>query len=134
MAIPILFVQGGGKGVHDQWDQSLVDSLERELGAGYSMRYPRMPDEEEPRYPKWRAALLDQFRALDEGAILVGHSVGGTVLVHLLAEERPELEAGAIVLIAAPFIGAGGWPSDDIEPRDDLGARLPAGVPIFLYH
>jgi len=38
------------------------------------------------------------------------------------------------VLIAAPFIGNGGWKSEDIEPRPELAAHLPAGVPVFLYH
>lgn len=134
MTITILFVQGGGEGVHDQWDRKLVESLERELGAGYTVRYPRMPDEGDPRYSSWKPALVDELDALDDGTILVGHSVGGTVLIHLLAEERLALKPGAIVLIAAPFIGDGGWPGDEIQPRDDLAERLPADVPIFLYH
>ena len=41
---------------------------------------------------------------------------------------------GAIVLIAAPFLGEGGWPSDDWQPSATLGERLPGGVPIHLYH
>jgi predicted alpha/beta hydrolase family esterase len=134
MTIPILFVQGAGKGVHDEWDDKLVASLERELGTDYSVRYPRMPGEDDPRYMAWKAVLIDELERLDHGAILVGHSVGGTVLIHTLADERPTLKPGAIVLIAAPFIGDGGWPSDDIHPRKDLAERLPAGVPIFLYH
>jgi predicted alpha/beta hydrolase family esterase len=134
MPIPILFVQGAGKSVHDEWDNKLVDSLERELGTDFSIRYPRMPHEHEPRYPDWKAAVVDELQTLEPGAILVGHSVGGTVLLHTLADERPTLKFGAIVLIAAPFIGDGGWPSDDIHPRKDLAERLPAGVPIFLYH
>ena len=31
-------------------------------------------------------------------------------------------------------MGEGGWPSDAIEPVSDLGARLPPGVPVLLYH
>lgn len=41
----ILFIQGGGAGVHDEWDDKLVDSLRRELGDGPGVRYPRMPGE-----------------------------------------------------------------------------------------
>ena len=26
------------------------------------------------------------------------------------------------------------WPSEEIAPRADLGDRLPAGVPVLLYH
>jgi hypothetical protein len=39
----ILFIQGGGAGVHDEWDDKLVESLRRELGGGHEVRYPRMP-------------------------------------------------------------------------------------------
>jgi predicted alpha/beta hydrolase family esterase len=134
MTIPVLFVQGAGKAVHDEWDHVLVESLERELGAGYDVRYPRIPGEDEPRYAVWRAALLEQLATLEDGAILVGHSVGGTVLLNTLADERPARKPGAIVLVAAPFIGDGGWPSDDIHPRKDLADRLPAGVPVLLFH
>jgi hypothetical protein len=28
----ILFIQGGGEGVHEHWDDKLVESLERKLG------------------------------------------------------------------------------------------------------
>ena len=33
----VLFVQGGGKGVHDDWDSKLVESLRKELGQGYAI-------------------------------------------------------------------------------------------------
>jgi predicted alpha/beta hydrolase family esterase len=130
----ILFVQGGGEGVHDQWDNHLVDSLRGELGAGYEIRYPVMPDEADPKYPAWRHVLQKELAALDPGAVVVGHSVGGTILIHVLAESTPQSKLSAICLISAPFIGAGGWQTDDIDPRPDLAARLPRDVPIFLYH
>lgn len=130
----VLFVQGAGEAVHDRWDDKLVRSLERELGGGYAVLYPRMPDEADPRYRAWKSALLDQLDRLNDGAILIGHSVGGTILIHLLAERPPKPRLEAISLIAAPFIGAGGWPSDEMEPRRDFAERLPAGVPLFLYH
>jgi hypothetical protein len=71
---------------------------------------------------------------LRDGAILVGHSVGGTILVRMLAEPLSAREFGAIFLIAAPFVGDGGWSADDLELPPDLGARLPEGVPIHFYH
>ena len=130
----ILFVQGGGEDVHDQWDNKLVESLRRELGPGYEVRYPRMPDEADPRVAVWTNALQGEIATLKDGAIVVGHSLGGTILINVLAEHAPAVELGAIVLIAAPFIGHGGWEIDDIEPVSDLAGRLPAGVPVFLYH
>jgi len=130
----ILFVQGGGEGVHDEWDNKLVESIERNLGPDYEIRYPRMPNEADPSYARWKAALADEIAALDEGAFLIGHSVGGTILIHALAESPPERTIAGIFLIAAPFVGPGGWRSDDIEAKPDLGARLPPRTPISLYY
>jgi predicted alpha/beta hydrolase family esterase len=129
----VLFIQGAGEGTHDTWDDKLVQSLEHALGDGYTVLYPRMPNEADPRYAPWKAALSHAFAGLEDGAILVGHSMGGAILINVLAEQETKLELGAIALVAAPFIGEGGWPSDEITPRPDLGARLPAGVPVFLY-
>jgi len=130
----ILFVQGGGKDTHDAWDDKLVASLRRKLGADYEVLYPRMPNEDDPKYAEWKAAIGREVAKLDEGAILVGHSVGGTVLIHALAEEPPKRRPRAIILVSTPFVGEGGWPSDDIEPHPDLGARLHAGVPVHVFH
>ena len=130
----VLFVQGAGKGVHDDWDGKLVENLRSELGANYEVRYPRMPNEEDPTYAKWKATLKKELAALNDGAILVGHSIGGTMLINALAEHRPQRELGAIFLIAAPFVGEGGWQSDDWKPQRELGGKLPGGVPIYLYH
>jgi predicted alpha/beta hydrolase family esterase len=131
----ILFVQGGGdEGTHDEWDNKLVDNLARLLGSQYEIRYPRMPNEAEPSYARWKAALIEEIAALDVGAILVGHSIGGTILIAMLAEEELQRKLAAVFLIAAPYIGEGGWPSDDIAPLTDLGSRLPKGLPIYLYH
>lgn len=130
----VLFIQGGGAGVHDDWDARLVDSLRGELGTGYEVFYPRMPYEDDPAYARWSAAIGHELTTLGDGAVVVGHSVGGTILISYLAESSLQRRLGAIVLIAAPFLGAGGWPADEFELPDDLGARLPHGVPVHLFH
>jgi predicted alpha/beta hydrolase family esterase len=130
----ILLVQGGGAGAHDDWDVRLVDSLSRELGDGFEVRYPRMPDEDDPSYARWSPAIRNELAELDDGAVVVGHSIGGTVLVATLAEQAPDRELGAIVLVAAPFVGAGGWPGEEFELPGDLGAKLPPGVPVHVFH
>ena len=93
-----------------------------------------MPDEAEPKYARWKIALKEEFSRLEDGAILLGHSIGGTILINTLAEEPPDLELSGIVLLAAPFVGDGGWLSEDIKPMTDLGKSLPAQTPIYAYH
>jgi len=125
----LLFVQGGGEGTHDEWDNKLVESLRQELGQDYEIHYPRMPSESDPSYALWKATLERVLQTLEDGAILVGHSVGGTILVKVLAEQVSARKVCAIFLIAAPFVGDGGWAADELQLPPDLGARLPEGVP-----
>ena len=134
VARQILFIQGGGAGAHDEWDDKLVESLRRGLGDGYEVRYPRMPDEGDPSYARWSAAIRREMTDLDDGAVVAGHSAGAAILINALAEQPPERRLGAIVLIAAPFVGESGWPSDELELTSDLGARLPQGVRVHVFH
>ena len=130
----ILFIQGGGAGVHDEWDDKLVESLRRELGGGYEVRYPCMPGEGDPGYARWSAAIRREMADLDDGAVVAGHSAGAAILVNALAEQPPEKGVAAIVLIAAPFVGPGGWPSDEFDLTSDLGARLPPATRVHVFH
>lgn len=133
MPVQILFIQGAGAHVHDDWDAKLVASLARQLGPDYDVRYPRMPDEADPRYAAWKPALERELAALPAGSILVGHSVGGTMLLHALADAPPAARPAALILLAAPFIGPSGWPSDELHARTDFDTRL-ASLPILLFH
>jgi pimeloyl-ACP methyl ester carboxylesterase len=130
----ILFVQGAGEGAHDEWDEPLVESLRRELGTGYDVRFPHMPAEGDPAYARWAAAIRQEIAALRDGAAVIGHSVGGAIMIHAIAEQPPDTRLAAIVLIAAPFVGEGGWPGDELRLSGDLGARLPPGVSVHVFH
>lgn len=130
----VLFVQGGGARTHDDWDAALVASLRAELGDGFEVRYPRMPDEDDPSAASWGEAIRAEVEALAPGAVVVGHSVGGTLLVHVLTSRPVAVELGAVVLLSAPFVGPGGWPGEDFELAGDLGARLPPGADVHVVH
>lgn len=130
----VLFIQGGGEGTHDAWDNKLADSLRRNLGSGFDVRYPRMPNEDEPDYQTWKAAIAEAMAGLDDGAVVVAHSIGGTILISALAEAAPKRKLAGVFLIATPFVGTGGWSMEEIPPMADLGARLPRQIPVHLYH
>jgi len=134
MTRQVLLVQGGGEGTHNEWDNQLVASLGKGLGPGYRIRYPLMPNEADPNYASWKAALEAEFAELEPGAILVGHSIGGTILINVLAERAPQRAPAGLFLVAAPFVGEGGWPAGGFEPYADLAGRLPSKMPVFLYH
>lgn len=130
----VLFVQGAGTGTHDAWDSKVVDSLQRHLGDAFEVHYPQMPAEEDPHYATWRPAIRQALASLGGGAVVVGHSVGGAILTQTLVESPREAAPGAIVLVAAPFVGPGGWPGEEFELPRDLGGRLPRGVPVHVFH
>jgi pimeloyl-ACP methyl ester carboxylesterase len=93
-----------------------------------------VPDEADPSYARWKDAIAGHIAALDDGAFLVGHSIGGSILINALAEDPPARRLGGVFLDATPFIGPGGWPGAEIGEGGDLGRRLPPETPIFLYH
>jgi pimeloyl-ACP methyl ester carboxylesterase len=70
---------------------------------------------------------------LSDGAVVLGHSIGGTILIQALGERAPQVELAAIMLVSAPFVGEGGWPGEEFTLPSDLGAKLPKGVPVHLF-
>jgi uncharacterized protein len=118
----VLFIQGGGEGAYAE-DELLAVSLQQALGAEYGVIYPHMPGEDDPQYEPWAAQIAVEHGALGDDAIVVGHSVGGAVLLRHLSEAKIDKGIAGIFIIAAPAWGAEEWQAD-----------LPAGVPVFLYH
>ena len=129
----VVFVQGGGRDVHDSWDDKLVASLEQALGPGYAVHYPRMPDEGDPDPAAWKRAIARELRKRSDATILVAHSVGAAILLDYLADSDLDRRLSGVFLIAPPFIGDGGWPSDKLRPTKELVVELPDGVPLHIY-
>lgn len=130
----VLFVQGGGEGTHDEWDNRLVENLRQHLGPRYDVHYPRMPHEEEPSYEAWKLALWKALERLPDGSAVVAHSIGATILLALLSEGRAGKKLGGLFVIAAPFVGEGGWPSDELQLPADLGSKIPHALPVFFFY
>jgi uncharacterized protein len=80
----ILFIQGAGEGAYKA-DKLLADSLQRTLGTDYEIIYPEMPDEENTPYEQWKNKIINELAVL-ENPILVGHSVGASIIAKFLSE------------------------------------------------
>lgn len=129
----VMFIQGGGEGAYEE-DKRLVENLWGVLGDGYDVRYPKMPDEESPEYGSWKGRIAKELAALDGGVILVGHSLGAWILLKYLSEVEVEGPVVGLFLIAAPYVGAGGWEVEVDALREDFATKLPVRLPVFFYH
>ncbi len=132
----ILFIQGGGDGAY-KVDQELVTFLRSALGSAYELRYPKMPHENDLNYELWKTRILKELATVEDAAILIGHSLGGSFLLKYISEEKIETTIAGIFLIAAPYWGGNGWRYEGYERvalPDDFAAKLPRGTPIFFYH
>jgi predicted alpha/beta hydrolase family esterase len=129
----VLFIQGAGEGAYEE-DEKLAASLQGVLGAEYDVIYPKMPEEENSGYEAWKAQISKQLATLDGNVILVGHSVGSSMLLKYLSEENVETSIAGIFLIAAPYWGTGGWQVDEFTLDEGNASKLLNGFPIFFYH
>ncbi len=78
-------------------------------------------------------AIRQEIEEIDDGGMIVAHSIGAAILMGLIAERPPERTLGAIMLVSAPFVGEGGWPGDEFTLPRDLGEKLRA-IRVHIFH
>src|SRR2546430_15180113 len=98
------------------------------LGANYIVRAPRMPQPTEPHYGTWASRIATLIAAI-KNPVLVGHSLGASVLLKYLCEAAPRPSFDGLFLIATPFWGRE-FPEFALPP--DCGARLRDVSPLYF--
>ncbi len=129
----VLIIHGGGQEAYEE-DKKLAANLQDVLGAAYALHYPEMPDVDSPSYEAWKGQIAKYLAALDSEVFLVGHSLGGSILLKYLSEEEVELPVAGIFLVAAPYWGSEDWEVSEYALRDSFASRLPGELPVFFYH
>jgi uncharacterized protein len=127
----VIFIHGGGVDGYEA-DKKLAASLRQELGTGYNVHYPKMPDENAGDFG-WLKQIGKEISSMQGAVILAGHSLGGSMLLKFLSENKIKEEIDGIFLIAPPF-----WSGDEdwVQPlklQKDFSEKLPKKVPIFFY-
>lgn len=82
--------------VNMKWTQKLVD----DLGDGYEVILPPMPNKQNAKYEEWKIWFERHFPHLEDGAILMGCSLGAMFLGKYLSENELPFTPKAVVLMA----------------------------------
>lgn len=132
----LMFIHGAGGAVDDPefGSQELIAFLRRELAQDYRIRAPLMPRPEEPHAIAWLDALDAELADFPEDGVLIGHSMGGAMILKFIAERRQSLAAAGLVMIACPFCGEPDWEVEEFYLPDAFADRLSGLKRILLYH
>ena len=82
------------------------DNLQSDLGKSFEVLKPEMPLKYHARYDEWKLWFEKMTPLLDDGLILVGHSLGGIFLARYLSENEFPKRISAVFFIAAPYFAA----------------------------
>jgi len=131
----ILFIHSAGPQELHQGSSGLKAYLQKVLGDEYTLLDPKMPDPEKPKYTLWKAQLEKEFASFDEEIILIGHSLGGSVLLKYLSEQAFKQPISGLFMIASPYWGVDDdWGIEDFILKENFASKLPQIPQIFLYH
>ena len=133
MSTQILFIQGGGNGGYEA-DAKLAASLRSTLGSSYELKYPQMISDESLKDFGWLQQIGKAISVIKSEMILVGHSLGASMLLKYLSENKIKEQIAGIFLIATPF-----WRGDEdweqgLKLEENFADHLPADIPIYFYH
>lgn len=86
--------------------------LQEKLGKNFRVILPQMPNKKNAKYLEWKIWFDKIVPYLEDGCILIGHSLGGIFLAKYLSEEIVPKKIKALFLVAAPY--------DDLDFEDSL--------------
>lgn len=92
------------------------DKLQEQLGSDFLVYQPQFPNKQNAQYAEWKLFFEKIIAQLEEGLILIGHSLGASFLVKYLSENKIPLRIAKTHLLGTPF-------DDDME-GDKLNSFL----------
>jgi uncharacterized protein len=126
----VLVIHGAGEPRRTEGEVYWKPLLESSLGKGYVVRAPVMPKPDQPSYDAW-ARRIGELIGAASNPVLVGHSLGASVLLKYRCEASPPPPCAGLFLVSTPFWGPQ-LPEFALPP--DFGARLRDVGPLYFYH
>lgn len=109
-------------------------SLQADLGSEYEVLQPQMPCKQNAKYLEWRIWFEKLIPFLNDGVILVGHSLGASFLTRYLSEQTFPKKISATLLIAGAYSLEVEEMSEEFIAPNSLTLFEKQGGKIFLYH
>ena len=133
MAPTVVLMHSSGPQGPGEGSEPFATRLREQLGPEIEVLFPMMPSPEDPHYEAWSERMGEVLSGLDEPPIVVGHSLGGSVVLQHLAETGRREPLAGLVLVATPFWGESGWEAEWALPQGwpSADTELP---PTFLFH
>ena len=128
----ILFIHGGGEDGFKA-DTLLADSLRQKLAGSYEVLNPQLQSNDTDPDFGWLNQIGQGISSVGNEIILVGHSLGASMLLKYLSENRVQKNIIGLFLIAPPY-----WSGDEdwkqgIKLHEDFADAIPKDIPIFIY-
>jgi predicted alpha/beta hydrolase family esterase len=82
----------------------------------------------------WKMALQSTLPVGGHKVALIGHSLGGSVIVKYLSEGLCQMPIAGLFLVGAPYWGTRGWTMDEFMFERGFQSKLPDIDKIFIYH
>lgn len=128
----IVFIQGGGEDGYAA-DKALAASLQTALGSTYDVHYPELRSNEAAPDFGWPQQIGDLLAAFKTSVLLVGHSLGASMILKYLTEHAAPKNITAVFLLATPFWeGTEEW-KKGLKLPVNFAAVLPTDLPVFFY-
>lgn len=87
--------------------KSWYQTLREDLGEGFEVFTPQMPNKQNSRYEEWKIWFERHFEFLKDDVILLGWSLGGIFFAKYLSENEVPFKVKSLLLLAAPFSSPG---------------------------
>lgn len=131
----IIFIHTAGPQGLNQGSTNLIAYLEEELMDKYNFIHIKMPTPENPKYMQWKEQIEKELSTQTGEVILVGHSLGGSILLKFLSEESYPIKLSGLFVVSAPFWGIDeDWQGSDFILKNKFEQNLNEIPFLFLYH
>jgi len=129
----ILFIQGGGDNGYET-DKPLVASLQKEIGNDYNIQYPELESDESLPDFGWVQQIHKEVGGMKNDFFLVGHSLGASMILKYLTEDKADKNIKAVFLAATPFWNGNEDWKQGLKLKENFEKKLPDHIPIFFYN